>query len=70
MREYELSIFSVTGTLDNANPISSLVNTYNYINTNYSGASFAEKTENYLLGIGITAEEIATIRSLLIEEVK
>lgn len=70
MREYELSVFSVTGTLDNANPVSSMVNTYNYINTNYSGASFAEKTENYLLGIGITADEIATIRSLLIEEVK
>ena len=70
IREYELSIFSVTGTLDNANPVSSMISTYNYIDSNYSGASFAEKTENYLLGIGITADEIATIRSLLIEEVK
>ncbi len=70
LREYELSIFSVTGTLDNANPVTHLVSTYNYIVSNYSGASFAEKTENYLLSIGITADEIATIRSLLIEEVK
>ena len=70
IREYELSIFSVSGTLDGANPASAMVDTYNYIDSNFSGASFAEKTENYLLSIGITAEEIATIRSIMIEEVK
>ena len=70
MMDYELSMFSVTGTLDNANPLSSIKETYDYINNNYSGETFAEKTENYLLSIGITAEEIASIRSILLEEVK
>ena len=72
MMDYELSVFSVTGTLDNAS-ISAIRNnikaTYDYINNNYEGANFSEKTENYLLSIGITAEEIQTIRDLLIEEV-
>jgi hypothetical protein len=68
--DYEMSMFSVSGTLDNANPWAAITDTYAYINNNYSGDSFAEKTENYLLSIGITAEEIATIRSILIEEVK
>jgi hypothetical protein len=68
--EYELSIFSVTGTLDNGNPASSIIATYDYINNNFAGDSFAKKTENFLLSIGITAEEIATIRSILVEEVQ
>ena len=71
--DYELSVFSVTGTLDNASiPAirNNIESTYNYINDNYSGASFSEKTENYLLSIGITPEEIQTIRDLLLEEVK
>ena len=70
--DYELSVFSVTGTLDNAS-ISAIKNnilaTYDYISS-YEGSSFAEKTENYLLSIGITAEEIQTIRDLLLEEVE
>ena len=71
--DYELSIFSVTGTLDNASIAAirnNIESTYNYINNNYSGANFSEKTENYLLDIGITPEEIQTIRDLLLEEVK
>ena len=70
--DYELSVFSVTGTADNAS-ISAIKNnileTYNYINS-CSGKSFQEKTENYLLSIGITEEEIQTIKDLLLEEVK
>lgn len=71
--DYELSIFSVTGTQDNASIDAiryNIESTYNYINSNYSGANFSEKTENYLLSIGITEEEIQTIRDLLLEEVK
>ncbi|MBQ8410009.1 MAG: tyrosine-protein phosphatase [Clostridia bacterium] len=72
MMDYELSVFSVTGTLDNASVSairSNIRATYDYIRT-FKGDSFAEKTENYLLSIGITAEEIQTIRDLLLEEVK
>lgn len=73
MKDYEFSVFSVTGTQDNAS-IEAIRNniksTYDYISNNYEGSSFAEKTENYLLSIGITPEEIQTIRDLLLEEVK
>ena len=68
--DYEMSMFSVSGTLDGGNPFEAIKATYTYINDNYEGDSFAEKTENYLLSIGITAKEIATIRSIMIEEVK
>ncbi len=73
MKDYEVSIFSVTGTLDNAG-IEAIRNnikqTYDYISSNYEGDSFAEKTENYLLSIGITPEEIQSIRDIMLEEVK
>ena len=68
--DYEMSMFSYGGTQDGSNPWADIQKTYAYINDTYSGDSFAEKTENYLLSCGITAEEIATIRSILIEEVK
>ena len=71
--DYELSVFSVGGTLDNAS-IQAIKNnifaTYDYISQNFEGSSLAEKTENYLLSIGITEYEIETIRNLLLEEVK
>ncbi len=70
--DYELSVFSVTGTLDNAGVQAirkNIVTVYNYLDT-FEGSNLAEKTENYLLSIGITAEEIQTIRDLLLEEVK
>ena len=73
MMDYELSVFSVTGTLDNANIAdirSNIQATYDYINGSFSGKNLAEKTEKYLLSIGITAEEIQTIRDILLEEVK
>ncbi len=72
MMDYELSVFSVTGTLDNAS-IEGIRNnirsTYTYI-AGYEGEDFSEKTENYLLDIGITPEEIESIKSLLSEEGK
>ena len=72
MMDYELSVFSVTGTLDNASISairSNIQATYDYIKT-FKGNSYAEKTENYLLEIGITPEEIQAIRDLLLEEVQ
>lgn len=70
--DYELSVFSVTGTLDNASVAaikSNIQATFDYIKT-FKGSGIAEKTENYLLSIGITAEEIQAIRDILLEEVK
>ena len=70
MMDYELSVFSVTGTQDNAG-VQAIRNnikaTYDYLNE-FEGASFAERVENYLLSIGITAEEIQAIRDIMLEE--
>ena len=71
--DYELSAFSVRGTWDTATVTDAKRNitaTYNYINDNYRGDTFAEKTENNLLSIGITPEEIQTIRELLLDEIE
>ena len=43
--------------------------TYNYIHDNYDGDTFAEEVENFLLDIGVTADEIASIRAIMLEEV-
>ncbi len=72
MMDYELSFFSVTGTLDNASVAGmrgAIRPTYDYLNS-FEGENFSERVENYLLSIGITAEEIASIREILLEEVK
>ncbi len=69
MMDYVFSVFSVTGTLDNAS-ISALRNnidaTYHYLNK-LPGDTFAESVEYYLLSCGITAEEIQAIRDNLTE---
>jgi hypothetical protein len=70
MMDYELSIFSVTGTLDNASISalrSNLRATYDYISQTFEGESFSVKVEKYLLSCGMTAEEIAAIRDNLCE---
>ena len=70
MMDYELSIFSVTGTLDNASIDalrSNISATYDYISKSYQGESFAEKVEKYLLSCGMTSDEIAAIRDNLLE---
>ena len=72
MKDYEISVFSVTGTLDGASVEgirNNIKTTYDYLNT-FDGNNFSERVENYLLSIGITEEEIRTIRDLLLEEVK
>lgn len=75
-RDYELSFFSTMGCLDGQSPTlmvgSTFEGLYKYIK-NYkalsSTYSYADKTEKFLLDIGITQEEIDSIRSILLEEV-
>jgi protein-tyrosine phosphatase len=71
-RDYEASRFSVRGTLDAAT-ISDLnknySETYSYISNNFDGYTFAEDCELYLLAVGLTQEEIDSIRNILLEEV-
>ena len=69
-REYNLSIFSQPGTKGEVDAArAALVSTYDYINT-FLGNSFAEKTENYLLSIGVTSAEIQSIKAILLGEAK
>ena len=73
MMEYELSVFSYWGTNGGTKYNNGLRNnihdTYLYIDNNYEGDSFSEKVEDFLLEIGVTAEEIASIKSIMLEEV-
>ena len=71
--EYELSVFSYWGcngsTKFNNGLRTQISDTYDYINDNYEGDSFSERVEAFLIDIGVTAEEIASIRELMLEEV-
>lgn len=75
-RDYELSFFSTKGCADGQSPERMVgtifYNLYNYIK-HYkalpSTYSYAQKTEKFMLDIGITQEEINSIRSILLEEV-
>ena len=72
-RDYEISMMSTTGRLDGQNAIymvgTAFTRLYNYID-NYSYGTLAQSTEQFMLDIGITAEEIAAIRQNMLEEVK
>ena len=72
--EYELSVFSYWGaygsTKYNNGLRNSIHNTYLYIENNYDGDSFSEKVEDFLLDIGVTADEIASIKDIMLEEVE
>ena len=74
MMEYELSVFSYWGTNGgtkyNDGLRKNIHDTYLYIYNNYEGDSFSEKVESFLLEIGVTAGEIASIRSIMLEEVE
>lgn len=71
--DYELSALSDYGTLDN--PYNGFFSTcrnaiFNYISVNYDGDTLAEQIENYMLDIGLTPEEITSIKTIMLEEVK
>lgn len=72
--EYELSVFSYWGaygsTKYNNGLRNSIHDTYLYIENNYNGDSFSEKVEDFLLDIGVTADEIVSIKDIMIEEVE
>lgn len=74
MKDYELSYFSESGSPTSQGHLQSLrthiLNTYQYISSNYRGKTYAEKVEKFLLECGVTAEEIQSIRDILLEEAK
>lgn len=70
--DYELSFFSEAGTRDNQTPThmvgSAFRGMYNYI-ANYAKGTLQENAEQFMLDLGVTAEEITSIREILLEEV-
>ncbi len=68
IRDYEMSFFAAFGGEEVDAIMANINMTYNYIRR-YRGQTYAEKAEAYLLECGITAEEIAAIRNILLEEV-
>ncbi len=72
--DYETSFFSVKGCLDGASPTylvrDAIGSLYSYLKGYSEGKTLAEKTAAFMRNyLGITQEEIDTIRSIMIEEV-
>ncbi|MBP3705290.1 MAG: tyrosine-protein phosphatase [Clostridia bacterium] len=74
IRDYELSFLSVNGCSDDAGTVTvmnaQLERTLNYIEEIGGGDTFTKSVENFLLEIGVTEDEIASIREILIEDVE
>ena len=80
--DYELSFMSEAGCRDGQTPatmmdayITEMIDYINYYDFSFNDEgkdtkTFAEKTESFLLDIGITEEEIQAIRAILLEEVE
>lgn len=74
--DYELSFMSQSGCNDFVDGITPSTflgdhfwSLYNYIDNYEDEGTLSEKTESFMLDLGITAEEIAAIRSIMLEEV-
>ena len=66
IREYELSYLSVGGTLDgNKQMVNTITAFYDFVNT-YEGETFADKAGSLVKSLGVTDEDIASIRSILL----
>lgn len=66
IREYELSYLSVGGALDgNKQMVNTIIAFYDFVNT-YEGEAFADKAGSLVKSLGVTDEDIASIRSILL----
>lgn len=67
IREYELSYLTVAGCMDgNKQMVNILTDFCNFIETNYEGATFTDKTVTLVKSLGVTDEDIASIRNILL----
>ena len=68
IREYGLSFLSVAGCLDGNKRMFDILNDFfNFIDDNYEGESFTDKTISLVKSLGVTDEEISSIRRILIK---
>ena len=75
--DYELSFLSQSGCADFKDGITPstflgahLWSLYNYIDHYKEEGTLSEKTEQFMLDIGITVEEIASIKAIMLEDVE
>lgn len=70
--DYEFSFLSkVTETADQIYElVDSIYAVYVFLMGNFEGETLADKTENFMLDLGLTQQEIDNIRNILIEEIK
>lgn len=73
LRDYELSFLSVMGCADDAGTVDTMNAlfgaTLKYIEEEGGGETFTQSVENYLLKIGVTEDEIASIREIMVEDI-
>ena len=69
--EYELSFFSEAGCRDDGSPAALMLQIRNLLRylKNYGPGDLKENTERFMLELGVTQEEIDSIRAILLEEV-
>lgn len=68
IREYGLSFLSAAGCLDGNKRMFDILNDFfNFIDDNYEGESFTDKTISLVKSLGVTDEEISSIRRILIK---
>lgn len=68
IRDYETTTFSVYGERSRNSGIYKFSEFYAQLKT-YAGSTLAEKTENYMLSIGVTKTQIESLRSIMLTEV-
>lgn len=73
--DYELSFMSKSGCQDFTDGITPstflgnhLWSLYNYIDNYEDEGTLSEKTEQFMLDLGITADEIKAIKTIMLEE--
>ena len=65
IRDYETTTFSVYGERSRSSAIYKFADFYKQLKP-YAGSTFAEKTENYMLSIGVTQTQINAIKSIML----
>ncbi len=69
IKDYEFTSYSKSGLRDSTDPQYGFSDFLSRLKT-YSGADLTQKTENYMLAIGVTAEEIDSIRAIMLGKEK
>jgi protein-tyrosine phosphatase len=69
IQDYEITTFSIYSTRSTqSGPYAEMFQEFLNKLYEFEGETLSQKTENYMLSIGVTADEIASIRSIMIEE--